>query len=404
MTRRAIIVAVSSAPRDAALPPDLILPPYALGTLGDLLPAAASSAAGTPLGSAAGDPLGLGAALRGARRVAVLLIDGLGERQLRAHADAAPVLSALSAPIGTLSAPCPSTTPVSLTTMGTALPPGSHGILGFATDVPGADRTLTHTQWRDDPDPRDWQRRGTVFEQAAAAGVPTRAVGPGLFAGSGLTNAAYRGATYTASFSPGDLVAVLHQSMTAAPATLTYGYYADLDLTGHLRGVDSAGWRNQLGIVDRMIEQLLDGLPDDGALIVTADHGMVDVTASAKIDADAIPELRAGVRSLAGEPRARYVYAVEGAADDVLAQWRGVIGERAWVVSREEAIEAGVFGAVDADLAARIGDIVALARGDFAVVATLRERLPSMLIGLHGSLSDAELAVPVLVATGSALG
>lgn len=395
---------VSSAPRDAALPPGLIRPPYALGTLADLLPAAAASAAGAPLGPGQGDPLGLAAALRGARRVAVLLIDGLGERQLRAHREAAPVLSAMSAPIGTLSAPCPSTTPVSLTTMGTALPPGSHGVLGFATDVPGTGRTLTHTQWRDDPDPREWQRHGTVFGRAAEAGVQTRAVGPGLFAGSGLTNAAYRGATYTASFSPGDLVAVVHQSMNAAPATLTYGYYADLDLTGHLRGVDSPGWRNQLGIVDRMVEQLLDGLPDDGALIVTADHGMVDVSAGAKIDADAIPELQTGVRSLAGEPRARYVYAVDGAAADVLAAWRAVIGERAWVVSREEAIDSGVFGAVDTDLAARIGDVVALARGDFAVVATERERLPSMLIGLHGSLSDAELAVPALVATGSALG
>ncbi|MCU1689516.1 MAG: type phosphodiesterase/nucleotide pyrophosphatase [Jatrophihabitantaceae bacterium] len=395
---------VSSARRDGALPPDLIRPPYALGTLADLLPAAAASAAGGALGPSHGDPLGLAAALRGARRVAVLLIDGLGERQLRAHPEYAPVLTGLAAPIGTLSAPCPSTTPVSLTTMGTALPPGSHGILGFATDVPGADRTLTHTQWRDDPDPQQWQPNTTVFARAAAAGVQTRAVGPGLFAGSGLTNAAYRGATYTASFSPGDLVAVLHQSMAAASSTLTYGYYADLDLTGHLRGVDSAGWRNQLGIVDRMVEQLLDGLPDDAALIVTADHGMVDVSAGAKIDADAIPELRAGVRSMAGEPRARYVYAVDGAARDVLDQWRGVIGERAWVVSREEAIDSGIFGPVDDSLAARIGDVVALARGDFAVVATERERLPSMLIGLHGSLSDAELAVPVLIATGAALG
>ena len=211
---------VSFARRDGALPPDLIRPPYALGTLADLLPAAAASAAGGAPGFAPdyGDPLGLAAALRGARRVAVLLIDGLGERQLRSHPEAAPVLASLAAPIGALSAPCPSTTPVSLTTMGTALPPGSHGILGFATDVPGADRTLTHTQWRDDPDPREWQPRTTVFERAAAAGVQTRAVGPGLFAGSGLTNAAYRGAAYTASFSPGDLVAVLHQSMAAAPA------------------------------------------------------------------------------------------------------------------------------------------------------------------------------------------
>lgn len=381
------------------LPADLRRPPYGSGTLGDLLPAVVASITG----ARDADPLGIVEALGGARRVAVLLIDGLGERQLRANASWAPTLASLPAPAGLLSAPCPSTTPVSLTTLGTALPPGSHGILGFATDVPGEDRILTHTQWRDDPDPAVWAPRGTGFQQAAAAGASVRAIGPGLFAGSGLTNAAYRGAQYTAAFSPGDLMAVMRQSMASAATTLTYGYYGDLDLTGHLRGVDSEGWRNQIGIVDRMVEQLLDRLPPDAALVVTADHGMIDVAPADKIDADRTPELQGGVRSIAGEPRARYVYAVDGAADDVLANWRAALGERAWVASREEAIHSGVFGAVADGLDRRIGDVVALARGGSAVVATERERLPSMLIGLHGSLSDDELDIPLLIAKGAAL-
>ncbi len=382
---------------------DLLRPRYAGGGLGDLLPGAAAAAAGRPL-PGYGDPLGLADVLRGARRVAVLLIDGLGERNLRANADVAPTLSALAAPVGALGAPFPSTTPVSLATLATARPPGSHGIVGFATDVPGEDRTLTHTQWRDDPDPDRWQRSGTVLAAAAAAGAQVRSVGPGLFAGPGLTRAVYRGADYTMSFSPGDLAAVVHESMTAAPATLTYAYYSDLDLTGHLRGVDSTGWRNQLAIVDRMVEMVLAGLPEDGALLVTADHGMVDVAAEGKIDADAVPDLDDGVRALAGEPRARYVYARPGAAEDVLARWRGVLGDRAWVASREEAIASGVLGPVDAEVAPRVGDVVMLARTGTAVVATRRERLPSMLIGLHGSLTDQELAIPALVATGPALG
>ncbi|MGY1822283.1 alkaline phosphatase family protein [Geodermatophilus sp. SYSU D00079] len=394
----------------ASLPADLGRPHYGAATLADVLPGAAA-ALGVPVerGDLPPDPLGLTALLAGARRVAVLLVDGLGADLVRAHADIAPVLAGLSTPAGDLSAPCPSTTPVSLATLGTGLPPGSHGILGFVTVVPGEagaageERTLNHIQWSDDPDPQAWQARRSVFEQVAAAGVEVSAVGPYAFAGSGLTRAVYRGARYTGTVSPGDLAARLLHSLAAAPRSLAYGYTAELDLTGHVRGVDSDSWRAQLALVDRLVEQVVDGLPDDAALLVTADHGMLDVPPETRIDLDAEPVLDEGVRLLAGEPRARYVHAVDGAADDLLARWREVLGDRAWVAGRDEAVASGVFGPVDDDLARRIGDVVALTRGTWALTATEREPGPSRLVGYHGSLTATELAIPLLAARGRAL-
>jgi hypothetical protein len=390
--------------RNAAdgLPADLHRPAYGQRTLGDVLPGAAT-ALGVPVerdGDPA-DPLDLTAALAGARRVAVLLVDGLGADLLRAHADLAPTLAALARPVGDLTAPCPSTTPVSLTTLGTGIPPGGHGVLGFVTAVPGEDRTLNHVHWTDDPDPDTWQPRRTVFEQAAAAGVAVSAIGPHAYARSGLT---YRGAGYVGAVGPGDLSAVLLESLTAVPRTLTYGYLAELDLTGHVRGVNSPSWRHQLAIIDRVVEQIVTGLPDDGALLVTADHGMLDVPAEHKLDIDERPELTDGVRLLAGEPRARYVHTETGAEDDVLARWREVLGDRAWVVGRDEAVATGIFGRVDAALAARIGDVVALARGGWALTATQREPVPSRLAAYHGSLTATELAIPLLLARGRGLG
>jgi hypothetical protein len=362
-----------------ALPPDLQVPPYGRGTLADVLPGVAAALGVSPAGF--DDSVGITAALAGARRIAVVLIDGMGAELLANHRHLAPNLSALSSPFGALSAPCPSTTPVSLTTLGTGVPPGTHGVLGFVTDVPGEDRTLHHNHWKDDPDPRVWQSHDTVFERAAAADVAVQVIGPWAFAGSGLTGAAYRGARYTGAFGPGDLTAVTIEAMAASSRSLTYMYYADLDTAGHV----------------------LDGLPDDGALVVTADHGMVDIPRNDRVDADTVPALSDGVRVLVGEPRARYVHAVPGAAGDVLANWRAVLGERAWTVSREEAIESGIFGHVDNSLAARIGDVVAMARGDLAVIASERERIPSMLAAYHGSLTSAELAIPLLIARGRAL-
>jgi hypothetical protein len=386
------------------LPDDLAVPRYGENTLADVLPSVAT-ALGVPVrrGDLPPDPLDLTPALGGARRVAVLLVDGLGAELLAEHPDEAPVLNALGTPAGVLTAPCPSTTPVSLATLGTGLPPGSHGVLGFVTEVPGEGRKLNHVQWRDDPDPRQWQAQPTVFEQATAHGVTCTAVGPHTFAGSGLTRAAYRGADYANAYSPGDLVAVVHAALAQGDRSLVYGYTADLDLTGHVRGVDSASWRHQLGVVDRMVEQLAAGLPDDAVLLVTADHGMVDVPDHTRLDVGEEPGLTDGVRLLTGEPRARYVHTEPGAADDVLAAWRSVLGHRAWVVSRAEAIDSGVFGDVGESVAMRIGDVVALARSSWAFTDVQAERHSSMLAAYHGSLTSAELAIPLLAARGRAL-
>jgi hypothetical protein len=386
------------------LPPDLHRPEYGTSTLADVLPGVgAALGARIERDGLPADPLGLTEALGGARRVAVLLVDGLGADLIRSHAALAPTLSAMARPAGDLSAPCPSTTPVSLATLGTGMPPGSHGILGFVTAVPGEDRALNHVQWGDDPDPDAWQARPTVFEQVAADGVEVSAVGPYLYKGSGLTRAVYRGAEYPGTVGPGDLAALMSHALVAAPRTLVYGYLAELDLTGHVRGVDSDSWRAQLALVDRTVEQLVGSLPDDGALLITADHGMLDVPATTRLDLDREPELAEGVRLLAGEPRARYVHTEAGAAADVLERWRALLGDRAWVTSRDEAIASGVFGPVDDGLAARIGDVVVLARGTWALTATEREPGPSRLIGYHGSLTATETAIPLLTARGAAL-
>jgi hypothetical protein len=98
------------------------------------------------------------------------------------------------------------------------------------------------------------------------------------------------------------------------------------------------------------------------------------------------------------------VHAVPGAEDDVLARWREVLGDRAWVAAREEAVATGIFGPVDDAVAARIGDVVALARGSWAMLAPELEPGPSRLKAYHGSLTATELAIPLLAARGRSLG
>ena len=269
------------------------------GRLADVLPSALA-VLGVP-GST--DPLGLVPTLAGVRRIAVLLVDGLGWYQLPTAAPYAPTLAGLAATVARpLIAGFPSTTPTSLVSLGTGVASGAHGVLGFTVRVPGTDRVLTHTDWAADPSPLRWQPVPTQLERARAAGVTTTVVSRPEFGGSGLTLAANRGGDFRGA-AGGDAVATAMLAALAAGAgpTLVSGYHADLDRHGHVSGVDSAPWRVAATEVDTLVARLVDGLPSDAALLVTADHGQLDIPAAHRFDLDTDPRLRAGVRLVAGE-------------------------------------------------------------------------------------------------------
>ncbi len=365
-----------------------LLPGYGQTSLADLSESLLTSL-GVPGG---GNPLGLASA----SRVCVLLVDGLGWDLLRSHRSGAPFLWGLTETGCWLTAGFPATTVTSLGSLGTARPPGQHGLLGYQVRVPDTGQLLNALRWDKAVDPVRWQPGPTIFERAAAAGIAAIRVAAGAFRQSGLSVAAMRGADYRAAETPGALVASTAAALAAERRALTLVYTGDLDATGHAWGCASPAWRFQLGHVDRLAEQLAGALPTGTALYVTADHGMVDVPPGHRTDADAVAELRAGVALLGGEGRARHVYAQPGAAADALAAWRAVLGDSAWVVSRDEAVDAGWFGPVDSRSAARIGDVVAAARGLSAVVATQAEPRESALVGMHGSLTPAEQRVPLL--------
>ena len=335
--------------------------------------------------------------LPAAQRACLLIVDGLGWELLRDHPAAAPFLSELATAGRPLTAGFPATTVTSLSSLGTGRPPGQHGILGYQVIIPGENRLLNGLRWDSRVDPHQWQPLPTLYERATEAGIAAVHVAQGSFRGTGLTVAIMRGADFRPADSMGALAAQAATALHENGRAYVSVYHGDLDGTGHVFGVASDAWYNHLAHVDKLAEQLASSLPSGACLYVTADHGMVDIGPEDKIDIDAMPELRAGLALLGGEPRARHLYARPGAAPEVLAAWREVLGERAWVLSREEAIKEGWFGPVDERMAARIGDVVAAPAGSVALVATKAEPRESALFGMHGSLTPAEQFVPALM-------
>lgn len=381
----------------------LLSPRYGTGSLADVLPSVLSH-----LGvDAEADRLKLN--LDGARRVCVLMIDGLGAEQLAVHPEEAPFLTAHSST--PITAGFPTTTATSLSSFGTGLPTGEHGIVGYVVSLPGHKRPMNSLQWTLqgaassdelplDLVPEQFQRSPTAFERAVAAGVRVVHVGPSMQNGSGLTRASLRGAEFLGSIAIADVAAQTSAAFVDAGPTLVYAYHGDLDLIGHVRGPMSLAWRLQLRHVDMLAESIASQLPDDGALVVVADHGMVQI--EHRIDYDSTSDLRAGVTQLGGEPRMRYLYTRSGATADVHDTWSNLLDDRFSVVTKDDAIERGWFGPqVTEDAYGRIGDLLALAEDASAVIRSQAEKNASRLIGHHGSLTAAELLVPAIVVRGS---
>ncbi|MEJ5914209.1 alkaline phosphatase family protein [Pseudokineococcus sp. 1T1Z-3] len=370
-------------------------------TLSDVLPAAAA-ALGAPQ-----RPVDL--ALPGAARVVVLLVDGLGERQLAAAGRDAAFLGELRADGQVLTVGHPSTTATSMASFGTGLLPGAHGLVGYEVMDPARGVLLNELSWDPAVDPRAWQPAPTVFEHLVAAGVACVHVGPHQFAGSGLTEAALRGARYVAARSLADRVDATAAAVRRAPRSLVYLYWGELDKAGHEHGWRSEAWRRELGDVDLAVRELGRRLPPDTLLLVTSDHGMVDVPLARPDLADpaeAVGDgLAVGVPVSGGEARAPMLYCAPGQAEAVAARWRERLGPGALVLLRDDAVAAGWFGPVAPHVLPRLGDVVVACPPGVGVhdSRTQRRQL-TRLVGLHGGRSPEETEVPLLVVAGARTG
>ncbi|WP_454857390.1 alkaline phosphatase family protein [Promicromonospora soli] len=391
------------------LPDGLVAPTYDTTSLAAVLPAAAG-ALGHDLTTATGlTSAGCRAALDlpDADRVVVVLVDGLGIRNLAERGGHAPFLRGLlrerGAEAATLTSSFPSTTAAGLSVLGTGTAPGRTGMLGYTQRNPVTGRLAAVVQWQDLGDPADVQREPTVFETLAAAGVGVTAPGPRKFAGSGMTQAALRGPVYAAAETFEQRVDATVAALRArgdAEQRLVYLYQGEVDKIGHGHGWDSWQWGDALESTDRELRRLLRGVPRGTLVLVTADHGQIKADLTTQWDVASDPVLHPGVAMVGGEPRALHVYTDEGTDPaDVALRWAERLGDHAVVVRRETAVADGWFGPVAEHVLPSIGDVVVAMTGAATVVdSRVHSADARALPGVHGSLTPHEMLVPLLTA------
>ncbi|BDZ50794.1 alkaline phosphatase family protein [Frondihabitans sucicola] len=340
-----------------------------------------------------GNPL----ALPPATAVVVVVVDGLGSAALKQRAAYARTLNSAG---GSLWSGFPTTTAAALTTITTGTLPGSHGLVGYSVLDPDNDRVVKQLSGWDAGllDPLTWQREPTLFEGLAGSGIAAYSVGPGRYATSGLTKAILRGATYRSAESIEARFETATSILRSSERSLVYVYVPELDMAGHKYGWESDAWSRALEQVDSEVARLAGALRSDQAMLVTADHGVVDVQPQKHVLFGGKPELLAGVRHIGGEPRCLQLYFEPDLETDprehLVEAWRAAEGHRSWVVTRAEAIEAGWFGPVAPEVEPRIGDLLVAARKGIAYYRDADQRGRSM-VGQHGSWSPEETQVPL---------
>ncbi|HVM01819.1 MAG TPA: alkaline phosphatase family protein, partial [Acidimicrobiales bacterium] len=306
-----------------------VLPAYGGACLSSLMPALLSPAAGTP----AWMPPAVGEA----SQLVLLVLDGLGWEQLCERAELAPVLTGMEG--GPITSVAPTTTATALTSICTGLAPAEHGVVGYRVRV-GAREVLNVLRWNTaSGDARPLVPPEAFQPEPAFAGTAPPVVTRAEFATTGFTAAHLAGARLHGWRLP-SAVPVEVRRLLAAGEPFVYAYYDGIDKVAHDRGFGPY-YDAELAATDRLVADVLAVLPPGAALVVTSDHGQVQVD-GAGIELD--PALMADVDLLSGEGRFRWLHARPGTAERLAATAHRLYDDVAWVRTLDDVVEQGWLG------------------------------------------------------------
>lgn len=334
-------------------------------------------------------PPWLPAAAAEADQVVLLVLDGLGWDQLQARRHLAPTLVGMTG--GPITSVSPSTTATALTSIATGLAPGEHGVIGYRVAVGG--EVLNVLRWstaqgdaRRHIDPEQFQTHPAFAAQRPA--VVTKAE----FASSGFSGAHLCQVRFNGYRVPSTMVTEVGRLLRDGEP-FVYAYYDGVDKVAHEYGLGDH-YEAEVVAVDRLVGDILSVLPAGAAVVVTADHGQVHVgDRIVALDGDLTPH----IAFQSGEGRFRWLHARSGRAPALHEAAQAHHGSDAWVVTRDETIEAGWWGPVVSDTArSRLGDVALVAREPVSFHDDA-DSGPFVLVGRHGSLTEDEMLVPCLV-------
>lgn len=337
--------------------------------------------------------------LRRVKNAVVVVVDGLGASNLRFQPGHAPFLNSHLNKASTIDCGFPATTATSLTSLATGVAAGSHPIIGYQVFDKNLNQSVNLlTGWGDNFRPAR-QTAKPISQIAAAESKGFIFCGPPEYETSGFTQATMPGATYLPEKSIEDRFDAISKMLKTSDSTVTYLYVPELDQTAHAHGSQSQKWLQKLEELDGIVKRFVMTIPKDSGVLLTADHGIVDVPSSAHLYLDEAGV--EGIRFVGGDPRVNFVYFSErtpsGAILEAKISLQKFVGNDAYVCTPEELISAGWYTSVNVEARDLMPDLFVISKTRVALYHRAFAKQKSLqMIGQHGSFSIDEVKVPML--------
>lgn len=348
--------------------------------------------------------------LKGARKVVYLVIDGLGQQQLdRYLASRRRAAFFAEHPHQTITTVFPATTAAAITTFTTGASPAEHGILGWHLHLPdlGMVSTILPATTRTGS-----PMAGEKFDLRRYLKLPLPLdsvkcrkeliswgdIPKGRFSRAGVRWNRKRSCTTLSGLSR------QIEAFAKAPGrALAYAYWPGYDSFCHEVGCRHPRTVRHLAAIDRALAGLVRKLRGTGtALIVTADHGLVDSAPAHRISFREIPGFYDCLAVLpSGDARCAHCFVRPSKVRKFRRIFFQCLEKSCACVRGEDLLRLGVFGPGKPHpaLSNRVGDYVLIAKSDCCFSSHLPGEKIEFNVANHGGMSAAEVRVPLVVAT-----
>lgn len=306
----------------------------------------------------------------------------------------------------------PATTATALTTYSTGLTPQEHGMVGYrlylkeTSAITNMVRLSLLGNSKGDSavkagiDLETFLNVPTLYKRFRRLGVETHTVLSRHISTSGLSNLLYgEGDRLHPVVSFSDMLVVTRRLLQRARREVFLSlYWGGTDAIAHTHGPWTEEFIAELRAVDSAIARELEGQVEETLLILTSDHGFVQMDKSDYRLISDVPELsRDLLLPPVGEPRASYLFVREGRKQAVREAIAERFGGGLVCLDARAALQAGLFGQgeVKPEVYDRIGDLVVVSTGKAAIHHPYKDAV--MLKGMHGGMTPHEMLVPLIV-------
>lgn len=329
-------------------------------------------------------------------KVIVVLLDGLGSENLRQRAGHAPYLYENFRSGKSITTSFPATTSVNIGSLATGLMAGEHGLVGHQVlDRVENERINLLVGWNERTDPALWQPHRLVSEEAFAMGIVCNVVAAEEYRTTGFTKATMRQANFIAAESIDQRISESIAIANSSEDSISYVYFPELDKYGHQNGWTSSGWAAILEEIDAGLKKLASKLGNCG-LVITADHGMVETEGDRQLRLDS--ELAGlSLEFFGGDTRTNYLYFSDPSDAAIAIERLSPLSYALGAHTTAELAGAGWYGNVGQLAQQRLPEVVLLAKSNYTLYhSNFSKQRAFDMISHHGSISDAELRVPLI--------